>query len=132
MNNIKYFTLYLIASFILMTGCSEFLDLKPDQKMTVPTSLEDCEALLDDRGTMNSLFPIAGELGSDNYYLPDLNWSALTTPADLDGYTWSSNTDLNFQNWQAPYKVNLIANQVLDLLGNLLEKDDAPRYNRLK
>lgn len=113
-------------------SCTKFLDIKPDKKMVVPNSLDDCEALLDDRNTMNSRYPVAGEVASDNYYLLDANYTAIANVVDRDTYIWAPNTNFSTNQWSSSYKVALVANQVLALLAKKNREVDAERYDRLK
>lgn len=125
----------IIGTFIVSIctiSCTKYVDIKPDKKMTVPQSFEDCDALMDDRSTMNSRFPVGGEVASDNYYLAEINYNALTSIVDRDAYLWNSNTNFATNQWSSSYKAIMAANQVLEILNKLKREDDRTRYDRLK
>lgn len=130
MKNLNKVILYICM--LQLISCTKFVDIKPDKKMTVPTSLEDCEALLDDRNTMNARYPIAGEVGSDNYYLTDANYNALSSIVDRAAYVWDPNTNFSTTQWSSSYKVILVANQVLEILNKFDRQTDPQRIDRLK
>ncbi|WP_294350010.1 RagB/SusD family nutrient uptake outer membrane protein [Sphingobacterium sp.] len=117
---------------ILFVSCSKYLDLKPDAKMRVPTSLEDAEALLNDRASMNSAYSPISEAASDNYYLEKANFDAFTNLSEKNIYIWDAKVDVNYTNWQSSYKVVAIANQVLDILSRLNRSDNPTKYDLIK
>lgn len=117
---------------ILFVSCSKFLDLKPDAKMRVPSSLEDAEALLKDRSVMNSAYAAIPEAAADNYYLEKASFEAFTNVAERNIYIWDAQLDVNYINWQASYKVVAIANQVIDLLSGLNRSDNSAKYDLIK
>ncbi|WP_400261423.1 RagB/SusD family nutrient uptake outer membrane protein [Sphingobacterium sp. SG20118] len=131
MKNFKIIYLIILVGLVSVS-CTKFLDIKPDEKMVVPNSLDDCDALLDDRNTMNSRYPVAGEVASDNYYLMDANYTAITNIVERDTYIWAPNTNFSTNQWSSSYKVALVANQVLALLVKTNRSVDAERYDRLK
>lgn len=124
------------SAFILfaacLTGCSEYLDIKPDQKMVVPSNLQDCDALLDNRLAMNNAYPVAGETAADHYYISDNNFAAIGQIGDKNAYIWDPNTDISLANWQNPYKVVQVAGQILDVLNELPREQNIADYDRIK
>lgn len=127
--------LYTICTFLILVtfaSCRKFLDAKPDQKMTTPNSLEDCDALLDDRATMNSMYPVSAEIASDDYYLVKSDWESIYSFWERDVYAWNKNVDINYMEWQGPYKIILIANQVLEVLEKINRERDLVKYDRIK
>jgi tetratricopeptide (TPR) repeat protein len=83
----KYIILLLLiaASFI---SCKKFLDAKPDASLAVPATLEDVQAMLDRNNVLNTENPIAGEGSTDNYYISDADYAALSTDGFRNMYTW--------------------------------------------
>lgn len=78
-----------IAISILITalgGCSSFLDVKPDEKLTVPNTLLDFLAILN--GTEINLGPSEGEIMAGDYYVSDDDFQALFCESDIDTYSW--------------------------------------------
>ncbi len=124
--------LLALLSISLLFGCTKYLDVKPDQKMVVPSSLADCVALLDNRSEMNNAYPVIGEVGSDHYYLEDINYNAITQVGEKDVYRWDANANVNLNSWQAPYKVIQVAGQVLEVLENIDREENQDEYDRIK
>lgn len=123
------------AAYLLITtcvSCEEYLSAKPDKKMAEPSTIEDCEALLDNTADMNMSFPAAGESASDNYYLTSGNWESLTTQEDRLNYHWDPGHTVPLNQWQLPYKTVMQANQVLEVLDKLDSASDPDRYNRVR
>ncbi|WP_104381361.1 RagB/SusD family nutrient uptake outer membrane protein [Sphingobacterium sp. HMA12] len=127
-----YFLLIIVFSITLLSACSTFLEDKPNQKMAVPSTLKDCDALLDDYFTMNNSYPVAGEVGADNYYLTTVSFEAISLNAERDMYLWRADADIPAENWTASYKVVFNANQVLDVLKKLDRSVDPINYDRIK
>lgn len=113
----KKYIITMVVSTLLLS-CSGYLELKPDQKMVIPETLEDCELLLNDYPTMNSGFPIMGEVSADNYYLTTTSWQSVSLIDERNGYIWSDDMVTTATPWQTSYKVVYQSNQVLDVLEN--------------
>lgn len=98
--------------------------------MVVPKSLKDAELLLNDYTALNEGYPIYGELGTDDYYLPDANWEGVTDIDQRNTYIWADQPYRNVIQWQRPYKVVYLANQVIDILSKLDRNNEPEKYNR--
>ncbi|GAA0882874.1 hypothetical protein GCM10009120_14710 [Sphingobacterium siyangense subsp. cladoniae] len=122
----------LACTLLTLAGCDKYLDMKPDQKMLVPKTLADCDALLDNRSTMNSSFSPIPDIASDHYYLNAANFNAIANSEDRNAHVWNPMTELATNHWQAPYKVVLIANQVLTLLKDIDRNANPTDYDRIK
>lgn len=116
-------SLLLICS-ILLLGCSDFLDIKPDVKMVIPNSLEDCELLLNDYSTMNMKYPSYGEVAADNYFLSSTSWTAISDIDERNVHIWSDEPIVSTIQWQGSYKAIYQANQVLSVLKKLKDQED--------
>lgn len=110
--------------YLLFTSCQKFLDAKPDKKQVVLSSVEDCQALLDDYRTMNASFPFDGEVAADNYYLLGSAWLALRDVKDRDTYVWNPVGEHFVTQWLNPYKVIYNANLILETLDKLSKGQD--------
>lgn len=135
MNRIHIKTMQALIAVLFITllfGCTKYLDVKPDQKMVVPSSLADCEALLDNRSEMNYTYPVIGEVGADHYYLDDVNYNAITQVGEKDVYLWDANANINLNNWRGPYKIIQVAGQVLAVLKDIAREEDPVDYDRIK
>jgi len=89
-----------ITCFVVLsaaTGCKKFLDVKPDVKLVLPTTIEDVQAMMDNIDRMNNSSPSAGEMSADNYYMDYTDWNALTDmhAKGLYAWQWFDNTSLS-------------------------------------
>lgn len=128
-------TVFLFFLILLVTfGCSktEFLSVKPDQRLVVPNSLEDLRALLDRDADMNGipngdgLVPHLGEVGADDYYLLDNDFNNWLSPLFQQYYIWGDNvrtTDI-VRDWDRPYLCVFYANVVLDHLSEYVPSEE--------
>src|ERR1700684_4261592 len=74
---------------LLYFSCSKYLDEKTDQTLEVPTTVQDCQAILDNNYYINQFQNNGiGEASADNYYLTDADWSALYYQSDKSIYIW--------------------------------------------
>lgn len=116
---------------VLLSICSfackkDFLDKRPNSKQS-KFSAANCQPLLDNFDIMNALYPIDGEVSSDDYYLLTSSYQSLFNQADKDIYRWdpAARRGITTANssWIAPYTVVYNANLVLQTLktdhGNL-------------
>lgn len=126
----KFTTLYILLILLFATSCSEFLDLKPDQKMAVPKTLEHCELLLNDYGTMNTGYPTLGEIAADDYYLNTADWKSLSNFDEQRTYNWSLEFMTFNTHWQNPYKTVYLSNQILSILSQLDHNNDKVKYEK--
>jgi tetratricopeptide (TPR) repeat protein len=138
MHSIQKISLVLcIAALAAATSChkKEFLEAKPDSDLFVPTTLDDCQALLDNEDIMNET-PVLGELSADNFYLPYAFWRSLNTK-EKNAYIWLGNTfdglTGDITDWNSPYKQVFYANVVLEALGRLpITANNETRWRAIK
>ncbi|WP_343539496.1 RagB/SusD family nutrient uptake outer membrane protein [Sphingobacterium thalpophilum] len=109
----------LLPILLMMYGCNDFLDIKPDKKMSIPQTLEDCELLLNDYTALNSSYPVLGAIAAEEFYLTSADWNSISDQDDRNAYIWSDEPSLKASAWQSSYKVVYIANQVLQVLDAL-------------
>lgn len=112
---------WMVSSFLLLSSCNNYLDLKPDAKMVIPKTLEDCELLLNDYSTMNAKYPSYGEVAADNYYLTSSSWKGISDIDERNLYIWSDEPIVSTNQWQGPYKAIYQANQVLSVLAEITD-----------
>lgn len=108
----------VLALGIVNSSCTKYLEKKPDKKLATPSSITDLQLVLDNYRSMNSQYPPASEIMSDNYYLLSDDWSSLSNESQRDLYIWKK-TDNTLDYWSAPYKAVFYANVVLDNLANM-------------
>lgn len=127
------------ACLILMAalaGCKKFLDAKPDQKLEIPVSLTDFQALLDRYPVMNTRDPSAGEASCDDYYLLTADYLALTSNTYQNIYTWQKDNLFipgTVNDWYACYVPVFTANTVIQgLTGIITNAGNIADYNNVK
>jgi hypothetical protein len=126
----KLYSLISLAIFLVISSCDKYLDVKPDDKLSVPQSLDELQGLLDNYPVLNQVSGGAGEACADNYYLTSDDWRALTLENQQRIYTWEK--DFLFpqgstNEWSVNYRAIYYANSVLK---HLDEAGDADRQRR--
>ncbi len=118
-----------VSMVVIMSGCQKFLDVKPDQRLTVPSSLKDLQALLDDYSTFASV-PNAGEISSGDFYLTDADLSSLQSDSHRRMYRWENDHlfEERSYDWNAMLAIPVYhSNTVL----NSIEKIGRTTQNRI-
>lgn len=131
MKQIKNFLVIGIL-VILATSCKSFLDEKPDQKLTVPTTLEDLQSLLDYYLRVGTYEPSVVEVVADDYYLEDKSWSGLPLETDRRLYIWEDSNVFppNNNNWSYCYNTIYTANLVLEKIDDVKVISETDRKNK--
>ena len=132
MKNLKL--LFILALLGFMSCGKDFLEVKPDKKLVVPSTLDDLQALLDYFDIHNANMPGMGELSSDDYYLLYDRWNTMSSPYMKNGYIWAKeiwegSTSID---WNNRYRQIFYVNYVLEGLEKTARTDDPDRYDRLK
>ncbi len=131
----KRFQPLIMLLIPFMVACSEsFLEIKPDKKLVVPSTLNDLQGLLDFFDVHNANMPGMGELSSDDYYLLYDRWNTMSSPYMKNGYIWAKeiwegSTSID---WNNRYQQIFYANYVLEGLEKLNGADNQLVYDRLK
>lgn len=111
-----YFAVLILVIGVGLTSCKKYLAASPSATLTVPNSVANFQSLLDYSAFMNDLCAQAGEIASDNYYLPDAVFEGLPRDQDRDAYIWEPGqfTGIDPNDWDNEYSVVYYANVVLD------------------
>lgn len=134
----KHFKLILkfivLLLMIIQTGCKkDFLDQRPNLGQTIPRTLADCQALLDDYNRMNAGYPDHGEAAADNYYFTDAVYNGLTdinnSPENKYNYSWNPHGE-HVTQWLSGYQAVYNANLVLKTLEKI--STDEANYKIVK
>lgn len=113
----------LLGALMLQTSCNkkEFLEQNPDSNIFIPSTLEDCQALLDNETVMNES-PVLGEVSADNYHISTGFWNNLNA-REKNAYIWHPNSfeglSKDVPDWNSPYKQVFYANVILQALENI-------------
>lgn len=110
--------IFICCLTVPQISCKKYLDAKPDKSLVIPSSVADLQALLDNNDRMNKNCPWAGEGSSDNYYLTDADFNALTQQRYKNIYTWGEEIifDAYPNDWSYSYDPVYYANIVLESL----------------
>jgi len=95
-------------------SCTKFLEQKPNQKLVVPHTLRDLQALMEDPQVNNYTFSISAELSAGDYYLPDNVLMEMDEPV-RNMYLWNKDDLFATTNneWGTLYKVIYRCNVVI-------------------
>ncbi len=119
--HIYYEVILITLLIILQFSCNKnWLDVKPNKSLVVPSTIQDYQAILDNTDAFNLYAPALGELASDDYYLLYDDWQS-STPIEQQTYIWSNNP---FQgngdvDWNDAYNRILTTNIVLEGINNI-------------
>lgn len=112
----------LLLVFFQTSCMSDWLEVKSDKKIVVPSSYSDFQALLDNSSVMMfGIVPALGEISGDEYYLPNDRWQAHAVIWEKNAYQWNPQifVDNNgSNNWSGLYQKIYYANLVLEGLSN--------------
>ncbi|MDO6430554.1 RagB/SusD family nutrient uptake outer membrane protein [Flavitalea sp. BT771] len=122
----------VVLQALLCGACKKgaFLDTHPDQSIAVPSTIADCQALLDNDVVMNGYgglgYPSLGETGSDDYYVTGPQYGQYKT-IDQRAVVWATDiyTDEEVNDWDLPYRTVLYANVALEGLKAIHPSPDA-------
>lgn len=114
----SYYQLIGCLILMLFTSCDEYLSVKPDKKLAIPSTPSDLQAILDMISAMNDLNPGLGEIGSDNFFLPYDNWLSIDEEENRDAYVWRNSPSHELY-WTWMYKKIFNTNLVLDYIDEI-------------
>ncbi len=112
------FTMIVLAAMLLsVSSCQDFLDEKADAQLTIPETVADHQALLDNYMVMNTEFTSAAIVCMDDYYLTDAQFNAIPFEENKRLYTWMPDHVAKASSlgneWQSCYRAIYICNMVL-------------------
>ena len=130
-----YFGYWLLLAvlFIGISGCQKLLDEKPDQRLVIPSTLGDFQALMDNFGVLTAKDLISAEISADDYYLTDADLAALPSEYERRMYSWQKDNlfEPGSNEWAYLYKAVYSCNAVLEgLEASTIERD--ARFNNVK
>ena len=119
----KYFIIFLLFSFFLLSSCKkqdDFLNAKPNDSFSIPSTLEDLSLLLNNEELFNAFAdPAFGAMCGEEYYVLTPFWISLSSPIAKNCYIWSTDIYGGTQfvsDWDQSYQQIYYANTVLDYL----------------
>lgn len=112
-------TIFFVLLVMTMTimGCSKYLDKKSSNAITVPTTLEDLQGLLDDADfVMNlNLTPSYGETSADDYFLLQATYDTRNF-TEQQFYKWLPSDYFWENDWSKGYAPVYNANYCLEMI----------------
>lgn len=118
----KILLILLACSFLVLTGCmKDFLNEKRDRSQVIPSTLEDLESILLHQNMNSFSVHQLAEIGSDDYFVGDAQWQAMSNPVAKNGYIWADEIfeNTSSQDWNRGYEKILYANFVLEELDKI-------------
>jgi hypothetical protein len=119
----KRYTLCLFITGLIFTySCKKsWLDAKPNENLATPTTLQDCQAMLDDALLMNTHSNVLGEAGSDGHYITNATYNSCYD-WEKNAYTWSHSKpylSTSSVDWFYTYQNILYTNIVIETLNKI-------------
>jgi starch-binding outer membrane protein, SusD/RagB family len=108
---------------ICISGCKKYLDASPDKQLTTPKTIQDLRAILDYNSSLNSNYSPYGAIASDDYYVTDNVYDALTDVVAKNNYAWGliAETADKYLDWQYNYQRLFYVNVVLDYFDKVVK-----------
>ncbi len=131
----KSYIYWLYAASVVFLSCSDsFLNVKPNKKQVVPTTLEDLDLLLQDTRTLNSFWPSVQEIAADDLFLETSRWNSLINLTQRNAYIWSTDVFNNEEqnDWSLPYVVVFNMNVVLESLKHAANDGQTKKHDNIK
>jgi hypothetical protein len=143
MKNIKLSILYTgsiyVVAIMILFGCKKnWFDVKSNKSLTVPSSLQDFQYLLDNYTLMNQNTLSLGEVGSDQHYPKSNIWTLKSSAFyynERNASTWSHDFPYNaVKDWNLSYQKIFQCNLVLDGLNKMAKEgiSDQSKFNNIK
>ncbi|MBB5439659.1 hypothetical protein HDC92_003355 [Pedobacter sp. AK017] len=127
----------LIIFMMMLSGCGkEFLNEKPNSNIVVPDDLNDVQRMLDNIDKLNITSNLSlAQLGSDDYFISDIEWKNLYTLTEKNSYIWSKSIYGGEQgyDWSDPFIAIYYANVALETLKTIpINENNNTLWNNLK
>jgi len=122
---------FLLAAVLLPACKKDFLDVRPNKSLLVPTTLADLRLLLDNNLIFN-IRPNLTSIADGNYYTTDAGYNSFGLDAERNSYTWAKDIfgTATTGEWNTPYKQVFYANVVLEGAAKLPAGDAASEEGR--
>ncbi|MFL5747895.1 MAG: RagB/SusD family nutrient uptake outer membrane protein, partial [Niastella sp.] len=129
--------LFVFVSVSIVSCKKDWIKIKPNKSVDVPTSVADFQALLDNSTIMNDIRPYLGEVSADNYYVTYNYWQTLPSLVDKNAYVWAGDVYDGYPtdgpNWNNSYRQVFYSNLVLDDIDKVgSEEKNTQEWNNVK
>lgn len=122
----KAASIFTILLFTLLTASckKDFLEAKPSTTIGTPTTVAECQAMLENVDVVNRATPALPQMASDDYIFVDAAaWQGNNLyNAEHNGYIWAKDLyegQKDIKDWNTGYAAIFICNNVLDALENI-------------
>ena len=126
---------FVLASVVMLSCKKDWIEMKSDKELDVPTSIEDIQAVLDNATIMNENRPSLGEISADNCYLTDALWDSWL-PLNRSAHIWAENiySDITTDqfNWNTSYRQVFYSNIALEEIDKVGQGYNASAWNNVK
>jgi hypothetical protein len=135
MKNFNIYNVTVLFVMVLISSCKkDWFDIKSEDKLVVPGTLKDFQALLDGRTVMNFVDVSLGEVASDGHFVSEINYNQFDQNSK-NAYTWSKEQPYRqVIEWgigqMGAYVRIYYCNLILDGLTKLKERD--LNFNNIK
>ncbi|MET0634559.1 MAG: RagB/SusD family nutrient uptake outer membrane protein [Chitinophagaceae bacterium] len=133
MRKYKLLLVFALLLFVtLSTSCKKYLDLRPDKRIRVPSTVSDLQGLLDNANVMNKKAPTYDVLSSDEYFATDAIYQSFS-PNQRNAYIWENYTYNYSNDWSLLYEGVYYSNVVLDGLNNIERtRENSSQWDNVK
>lgn len=114
----------MIGFLVIISLCfckKTWLEEKSDISLTIPGTVKDLQALVDNSNVFNSTGVALGEISADNYYLSPTVWEAQYI-IEKNAYNWKPEIyegETTLDDWKDPYTRIYYANTILEAANKL-------------
>jgi tetratricopeptide (TPR) repeat protein len=119
------FFLVIISGLLFLQGCKKWLDKPQTENLSVPTHLEDLQALLDDNTNLNeNVTPSMLEASADDYFLLPSEYNVISaTHSRIAPYRWETDPFERDNDWKKCYYPIYVANLCLQQVDKIQRTD---------
>ena len=132
----RVYVIGLVCVFVSCKKQDAFLDVKPNDALTVPQDLNSLQTLLNNEGVFNINDPVLQTLSADEYWIPNDEYLSLTTAIEKNAPLWLKDIypgEVSVGDWNSPYQSIYYANTVLDALNKMsVSAEKEYLYNSIK
>lgn len=109
-----------ILIIVGLSSCKKYLEEKSNNSLTVPTTLSDLQALLDNANVMNNLItPNAGDASTDDYFVLPAAYGNFSLDENKNIYGWKFLNTSSYNDWGIEYNVVYNCNLVLERVNEI-------------
>lgn len=116
-----------VFTSVLLSCKKDWIRDRSNKALDVPNATADFQALMDNSIIMNDNRPDIGEIGADNYYIPNTAIWQTFAPYNQNAAIWAkdvyNNTLTDNINWNYSYRAVFYANVVLDNIDKVASEE---------